>query len=205
MNSPLSRFAHLWQEAHDEHARAAARTGKRKHQTPKALLAPPTVAFEAFFTGLSAQDQRYLLQRLHVLSREVKPSRTERNNRVLPEDLEWRPIPFAAEYYEISSEGDVRSLTRRLGRPAGRLLRPWYTRGYAIVALSYGDIVGRKHPVHRLVALAFHGQPPNTAHLVAHNDGDPKNNHYSNLRWATHVENYADRVKHGTAKYGENV
>jgi DNA invertase Pin-like site-specific DNA recombinase len=38
---------------------------------------------------------------------------------------------------------------------------------------------------------------------VAHNDGNPRNNHISNLRWATAKENLADRHIHGTAPIGE--
>jgi hypothetical protein len=38
---------------------------------------------------------------------------------------------------------------------------------------------------------------------VAHNDGNPSNNHYTNLRWATAKENQDDRAKHGTHNRGE--
>jgi hypothetical protein len=55
---------------------------------------------------------------------------------------------------------------------------------------------------HRLVALAF---LPNPRHLsdVAHNDGDPSNNHVSNLRWSTHRDNQMDMRRHGTMQDGE--
>jgi hypothetical protein len=56
---------------------------------------------------------------------------------------------------------------------------------------------------HRAVALAFLGNPPSAAHEVAHNDGDPRNNAPSNLRWATHADNNADRERHGTDVHGE--
>lgn len=52
--------------------------------------------------------------------------------------------------------------------------------------------------VHRAVALAFIGAPPTPQHQIAHFDGNPANNHYSNLRWATVQENKDDSVRHGT-------
>ena len=36
-----------------------------------------------------------------------------------------------------------------------------------------------------------------------HNDGNPQNNHLSNLRWDTSKNNHADKVKHGTTNRGE--
>lgn len=53
-------------------------------------------------------------------------------------------------------------------------------------------------PVHTLVALAFHGPRPSARHEVAHGDGVRTNNAAGNLRWALPVEQYADRVSHGT-------
>lgn len=57
--------------------------------------------------------------------------------------------------------------------------------GYYIVGIK-----GRSRLIHRLVALAFLGEPPSEAHtIVDHIDSDPANNHHTNLRWATHKEN----------------
>jgi hypothetical protein len=52
--------------------------------------------------------------------------------------------------------------------------------------------------VNRAVALAFHGPPPTDAHHAAHDDRDTGNNRAGNLRWATAVENAADKHRHGT-------
>jgi hypothetical protein len=54
--------------------------------------------------------------------------------------------------------------------------------------------------VHRLVLLAFRGEPPTPHHECAHWNGDPSDNSIGNLRWATKVENHADRWRHGTRK-----
>lgn len=51
--------------------------------------------------------------------------------------------------------------------------------------------------VHRLVALAFNGTPTAEKYLVRHLDGNPSNNHASNLKWGNHRENHEDAIKHG--------
>lgn len=58
--------------------------------------------------------------------------------------------------------------------------------------------------VHSLVAEAFIGPRPNGM-LCCHNDGNPLNNHYKNLRWGTPKENQADRKRHGTYHNGETI
>ncbi|WP_417372989.1 HNH endonuclease signature motif containing protein [Glutamicibacter protophormiae] len=53
------------------------------------------------------------------------------------------------------------------------------------------DIGGRQEYVHRLVAQAFHGDPP-PGFEACHNDGDPTNNYASNIRWDTRAANVLD-------------
>ena len=43
--------------------------------------------------------------------------------------------------------------------------------------------------VHRVVALAFHGEPPTKEHVVDHIDTNKQNNRPENLRWLTRLEN----------------
>ncbi len=43
--------------------------------------------------------------------------------------------------------------------------------------------------VHRIVAIAFHGEPPTTQHVVDHIDTNRCNNRPENLRWVTKLEN----------------
>lgn len=43
--------------------------------------------------------------------------------------------------------------------------------------------------VHRIVALAFHGEPPTKEHVVDHIDTNKQNNRPENLRWVTRLEN----------------
>jgi hypothetical protein len=74
--------------------------------------------------------------------------------------------------------------------------------GYEYAAL-WKDGVKTRVGIHRLVLLAFVGNPPRPEMVAAHNDGDPRNNSLANLRWATAKENMADRLLHGTANRGE--
>lgn len=119
---------------------------------------------------------------------------------------EWRPIP-GYQAYEASSHGRVRSVDRVVpagpggkGRHAvkGVILSQRETpKGHLHVKL-YQDNMGRAVGVHRLVCHAFHGDPPTPKHQAAHRDGNPKNNHYDNLYWATQSQNLLDSVRHGT-------
>ena len=63
-------------------------------------------------------------------------------------------------------------------------------------------IDGKRH--HRyvavLVAEAFIPNP-NDYPEVCHKDGNPYNNHVSNLKWGTHRDNMRDAIRHGTFHY----
>lgn len=110
-------------------------------------------------------------------------------------ERQWRPSHCPG--YAVSSDGLV--MSTRPGR-LGKLIAPYQDDdGYVHVTTTI-DGRGKRVAVHRMVALAFLGQPPSPLHQVAHGDGDPSNNHAANLRWATAKENQADRVRHGTAK-----
>ena len=105
----------------------------------------------------------------------------------------YKQIP-GFENYEISADGDV------IGKRFRKSLKPKICNGYETVGLYTAN--GYKwRNVHRLCAIAWIGLPENHDALhVAHNDGNRRNNHYSNLRWATPLENSHDRYRHGTAR-----
>jgi hypothetical protein len=120
---------------------------------------------------------------------------------------EWRMVRGYEGLYSVSNLGRVRSLARTVERGAGtqavneRILRPGLDgQGYHMVRLAMAG-VGRTVNVHRLVADAFLGpRPPKSE--IAHNDGDRFNNRSDNLRYATHAENLADKLVHGTDNRG---
>ena len=107
--------------------------------------------------------------------------------------VEWRSV--VGWPYEVSSDGRVRRL-------AGRELKQISRDTYLCVSLSRGS--SRWRPaIHQLVCSAFHGPCPSANHEVAHGDGNPRNNNAANLRWATVLENAADRGRHGRNCDGE--
>lgn len=119
----------------------------------------------------------------------------------------WASIPGWGEWYEVSTMGRVRSLDRTIEaatpfgqigtrRYTGKLLKTSPASRYPTVSLSAPGI-RRCVAVHQIVALVFIGAKPEGLE-VCHNDGDPKNNCLSNLRYDTRSANALDRHKHGT-------
>lgn len=106
---------------------------------------------------------------------------------------QFREIP-GFPVYEISEFGTVRN------KETGTVLRCGINNGYPQISLVSGsERLTRK--INRLVAITFIGEPPTPKHLAAHNDGNPFNNHVSNIRWATSAENAADKKIHKTVHH----
>lgn len=116
--------------------------------------------------------------------------------------IKWRQL---AEFpdYEISELGIVRRLTDSHCAPRGRVLRPKTDRYGYLAVRPFRNGKGRHVTIHRLVALAFIGEPPTPEHQIAHFDGDHQNNDWRNLRWATSQENHLDKQRHGRVPVGE--
>ena len=118
---------------------------------------------------------------------------------------EWRPVDWAPDY-EVSSLGNVRSWKPYpWNAPAPTEPRPLRaTRnqetGYHSVQLYYGTGTSRR-AVHRLVAEAFVPNPYGLPE-VAHRNGDQTDNRACNLRWSTKADNEADKLEHGTLRFG---
>lgn len=110
--------------------------------------------------------------------------------------MRWRPIVGFESHYSISERGDVMRTARGQRTKPGRILRHGtHRQGYGIVNLF---VDGRNHTrlVHRLVAETFLGAAPAGKPLVRHLDGNPSNNHVSNLAWGDELENKADAAFH---------
>ncbi len=120
--------------------------------------------------------------------------------------VEWRPVVGFEGLYEVSADGQIASLSSRLGKsavPRRLRLRPAVKpAGYLAVSLSRAH-VARQYTVHFLVAHAFLGPRPSPRHVVCHGDGDPTNNRLENLRWDTWEGNEADKRRHGRGIVGE--
>lgn len=66
----------------------------------------------------------------------------------------------------------------------------------------YSPTTTREVGIHVLVLESFVGPRPEGL-LCRHLDGNGFNNHWLNLCWGTHVENEADKQRHGTTARGE--
>lgn len=108
--------------------------------------------------------------------------------------MQLMPIPGAVGYF-ATADGRIVS-TRRGG--LDEIAQRWrknYLR--ANVRFGMGRASLRVVPVHRLVLMAWKGQPDDPAMDGRHLDGDTANNCSDNLSWGTRKENIADCCAHG--------
>lgn len=103
----------------------------------------------------------------------------------------WKPVVGWEGFYEVSSLGRFRSLRRGTvfqGTPNAS--------GHRMVSMSRG---GQRTQalIHRLIAEAFIGLPPEGKPLVLHWDDNPDNNHVNNLRYGDLSDNQKDAVRNG--------
>ncbi len=116
-------------------------------------------------------------------------------------------IPGYPGYY-ITRDGDVYSRKRRGNVAAHPLEHPLRqlkaTAMHDYLAVSLNSEIGGKQspvPVHRLVAIVFHGPQQSKDQCVRHLDGNTRNNRAENIAWGTFQQNELDKKRHGTAKY----
>ena len=128
----------------------------------------------------------------------------------------WRPIPGWLGLYEVSNLGRVRSTKKRVtvrsnrwGKPMERvqqariLKNAINSNGYATVHLYAPNTKTKCCTVHRLVAAAFLGDPPEGKPWVLHGPNGQKDNSAANLYWGDRRQNEADKLRDGTLKRGE--
>lgn len=81
------------------------------------------------------------------------------------------------------------------------LMWPYYRNdsGYARINTKEGP-----RPVHRLVCIAVHGEPPSDGHIAAHECGKGHEGCVNprHLTWKTSSENQLDKIRHGTHNRG---
>ena len=117
----------------------------------------------------------------------------------------WRAVVGYENAYEVSDQGNVRSVTRWVpyGRHKGttykgrQLKLTLIKNGYFTVKLAFAGQT-RTVYVHDMVLKAFVGARPytETRGEIRHLDGVKTNNTLSNLKYGTVLENVADRIRH---------
>lgn len=120
----------------------------------------------------------------------------------------WKPVVGFEGSYEVSNHGRVRSIPHYVNgknpythKPfkrliKGKILNPTPNNsGHMTVVLKRGT---PSRQVHRLVIEAFEGPCPKGLEVL-HTDGNPQNNHLSNLRYGTRTENILDVFRIGKA------
>ena len=107
----------------------------------------------------------------------------------------WKPVVGYEEFYDVSNFGEVRSKDRKVSTGTGFYIKkgipmkksPTST-GYYKIRLTNKNGIAKEYKIHRLVAFAFIPNPDNKPN-INHIDGNPINNHVSNLEWCTQSEN----------------
>lgn len=103
----------------------------------------------------------------------------------MTEEKTWKDVAEYEGFYQVSNNGNVRSVERidsRGHRRGGRILKPRYDKdGYSQVSLCKNGKPKTKK-VHRLVAGAFLPNP-NGLPQVNHRDEVKDNNNAENLEW----------------------
>lgn len=92
---------------------------------------------------------------------------------------------YKDERYSVRDNGAVLRHTRR-GKPKRRNDNEW-TFGTLNNKTGYLEIASVR--IHRIIAVAFHGEPPTKEHVIDHIDTNKQNNRPENLRWVTRLEN----------------
>jgi hypothetical protein len=132
----------------------------------------------------------------------------------------WKPVVGHEQFYEVSSEGNFRSLPREVFMAThsevrgGNPINPYPKGKYLYVSLRIKQNNIACLGAHTMVCAAFHGTKPTPQHVCNHKNGNKYDNRADNLEWMTVKENAEHAVKvldvyrrgvgHPSSKLSEN-
>jgi len=94
---------------------------------------------------------------------------------------------YKDEQYSVRDNGAALRHARK-----GKRLRKYDSQWIFGNPNNNGHLLISSEVIHRIVAKAFHGEPPTLQHIVNHIDTNRQNNRPENLRWRTKLENALD-------------
>lgn len=123
---------------------------------------------------------------------------------------EWKDIQEFEGYYQISNLGRVKSLSKKIKYPCGRvhittdkILKGFTDKGSYRSCVLVKNTVKKTYSIHRLVAEAFLIREEGLS-IVNHKDGNPSNNNVTNLEWCTQSHNIDHAIDNGLKRIGEH-
>jgi hypothetical protein len=111
------------------------------------------------------------------------------------EDEVWEYVPESDKRYLVSNYGRIKSFM--YDKVEGRLMNLTLTNNFYTIRLKIGKL-DKNYFIHKLVASIWIEKPSELHTHVIHLDWNSKNNHVSNLQWATKatvVERIAKRQR----------
>lgn len=117
---------------------------------------------------------------------------------------EWKPVYAFEGQYEISTEGNVRSVTRVIQQNRKGVLSPKNIKGKPLKASPFSNgytgvnIGGRWELIHRLVARTFLLPSGFDQQQVNHKNLVKNDNRLENLEWCSQSQNRQHAVFHGS-------
>jgi hypothetical protein len=118
----------------------------------------------------------------------------------------WKPVKGFEEYYEVSEDGEIRTIERYITLPTHKYLKKQKIltqfvdgRGYMHVKLYDGKGKPKSTTTHRVVAMTFLENPENLPE-INHKDANKLNNCLSNLEWISRGDNIKHAYKYRDPK-----